>query len=224
VLARLVADVRAGEHERIHGLLAQAPTAEQLERFERLLGVPKDARTSELDQLRGGKVSISGRRFLGALERAFAIQALGAGRVELPDVPPSKVAALARYGLSAKAPTLRELSAKRRAATLLATIRQLEVDSVDDALDLFDLLMATKLLARAERQSDKAKLKSLPALRRAAAKIARALGVLLEIGENTGETISLAETWDRIETVGRAELAGALEELEKLLPPRSGRR
>ncbi|MGO9899977.1 MAG: hypothetical protein ACLP0J_09850 [Solirubrobacteraceae bacterium] len=34
---------------------------------------------------------------------------------------------------------LRELSAKRRAATLFATIRQLEVDSVDDALDLFDL-------------------------------------------------------------------------------------
>jgi hypothetical protein len=219
VLARLVADVRAGEHERIHGLLAEAPTAEQLEGFERLLRVPKDARTSELDQLRGGKVSISGRGFLAALERAFAIQALGVGRVELPDVPPAKVAALARYGLSAKAPTLRELSPKRRDATLLATIRQLEVDSVDDALDLFDLLMATKLLARAERQSDQAKLKSLPALRRAAAKIARALGVLLEIPENTGETVSLAETWERIEqTVPRDELTGALEELEKLIP------
>ena len=63
VLARLVAEVRAGEHERIHGLLADAPTAEQLEGFERLLGVPEDARTSELDQLRGGKVSISGRGF-----------------------------------------------------------------------------------------------------------------------------------------------------------------
>jgi hypothetical protein len=156
---------------------------------------------------------------MGALERAFAIQALGAGRVALPDVPPAKVAALARYGLSVKAPALRELSAKRRAATLLATIRQLEVDSVDDALDLFDLLMATKLLARAERQSEKAKLKSLPAPRRAAAKIAQALGVLLEIPEDTGETVSLAETWERIEqTVGRDELTRALAELEKLIP------
>ncbi|MGO9898814.1 MAG: Tn3 family transposase, partial [Solirubrobacteraceae bacterium] len=164
-------------------------------------------------------MSLSGRGFLGALERAFAIQALGAGRVQLPDVPPAKVAALARYGLSAKAPTLRDLSPKRRAATLFATIRQLEVDSVDDALDLFDLLMATKLLARAERQSEKAKLKSLPALRRAAAKIARALGVLLEIPEHTGERVSLAETWERIEqTVSRDELAGALAELEKLIP------
>src|SRR5450755_1550968 len=219
VLARLVAEMRAAEHARIHALLANALTAVQLDGFDRLLIVPEGARTSELDQLRGGTVSMSGRGFQGALERAFAIEALGAGRVELPDVPPAKVAALARYGLSAKAPALRELSPKRRAAALLATVRQLEIDSVDDALDLFDLLMATKLLARAERQSDKAKLKSLPALRRAAAKIARALGVLLEIPENTGETVSLAETWDRIEqTVPRDELTGALEELEKLIP------
>ena len=39
-------------------------------------------------------------------------------------------------------------------------IRQLKVDAVDEALDLFDLLMATKLLAKAERLSDKAKLRS----------------------------------------------------------------
>ncbi|MGO9791510.1 MAG: Tn3 family transposase [Solirubrobacteraceae bacterium] len=72
----------------------------------------------------------------------------------LPDVPPVKVAALARYGLGAKAPASRELSATRRAATLLATVRKLEIDAVDDALDLFDLLMATKLLAKAERSSN----------------------------------------------------------------------
>ena len=220
VLARLVAEMRAAEHARIHALLANALTAVQLDGFDRLLIVPEGARTSELDQLRGGTVSMSGRGFQGALERAFAIEALGAGRVELPDVPPAKVAALARYGLSAKAPALRELSPKRRAAALLATVRQLEIDSVDDALDLFDLVMATKLLARAERQSDKAKLRSLPALRRAAAKVARALGVLLEMPEDGGaEAVSLAQAWARIErTVSRGELTVALEELDKLIP------
>jgi hypothetical protein len=216
VLARLVAEVRAVEHARIDALLASALTAVQLEGFDRLLIVPEGARTSELDQLRGGTVSISGRGFQGALERAFAIEALGAGRVELPDVPPAKVAALARYGLSAKAPALRELSPKRRAAT----IRQLEIDSVDDAMDLFDLLMAKKLPARAERQSDKAKLRSLPALRRAATKVARALGVLLEMPEDGGaEPVLLAQAWARIErTVSRGELTVALEELDKLIP------
>ena len=106
------------------------------------------------------------------------------------------------------------------AATLLATVRQLEIDSVDDAMDLFDLLMATKLLARAERQSDKAKLRSLPALRRAATKVARALGVLLEMPEDGGaEPVSLAQAWARIErTVSRGELTVALEELDKLIP------
>jgi hypothetical protein len=98
--------------------------------------------------------------------RAAEIKGLGAGALFLPDVAPAKVAAPCRYGLGAKARALRELSATRRAATLPATVRQLEVDAVDDAIDLFDLLMATKLLARAERLSNEAKLQSLPALRR----------------------------------------------------------
>ena len=220
VLTRLVAEVRAAEHERIHALLADAPTPEQLHGLEQTLVVPKDARTSTLDQMRGGKVNISGRGFESALERAFEIKELGAGEVELSNVPPAKVTALARYGLSAKAPGLRELSPKRRAATLLATIRQLEVDSVDDALDLFDLLMATKLLAKAERLSDKAKLAKLPALRHEAAKIARALGVLLELPDGcAAEEVSLAEAWHQIEQViARSELQAALEQLGKLIP------
>jgi hypothetical protein len=220
VLARLVAEVRSAEYERIHGLLADAPSAGQPERFEALLVVSKDARRSELDQLRDAKVNLSGRGFQAALERAFAIEMLGAGRVVLPDVPAAKLAALARYGRSAKAPALRELSQRRRAATLLATLRQLEVDSVDDALDLFDLLMATKLLAKAERLSDKAKLRSLPALRRAAGKVAKALAVLLELSENAHERdLSLTEAWDEIErAIPRSELTVALEQLDKLTP------
>ena len=220
VLARLVAEVRSVEHERLHRLLADAPPPEQRRRLEELLVVPDDSRRSRLDQLRGGRVNLSGRGFQGALERAFEIKDLGAGEVELPDVPPAKVAALARYGLSAKATALRELSPKRRAATLLATVRQLEVDAVDDALDLFDLLMATKLLAKAERLSEKAKLASLPALRRAAGKIAQAVAVLLKIPEDGGgQRVSLSQAWDEIEQViPRAELTVALEQIAELIP------
>jgi hypothetical protein len=69
---------------------------------------------------------VSGRGLAGALERFVEVKRIGAGGVELPDVPPVKVAALARYGLSVNAPALRELSERRRAATLLATVRQLE--------------------------------------------------------------------------------------------------
>ena len=220
VLARLVAEVRAVEHDRIYTLLADALSLEQRERFERLLVVAEPARRSRLDQLRAASVNLSGRGFQGALERAAEIKDLGAGALVLPDVPPAKVAALARYGLGAKAPALRELSATRRAATLLATVRQLEVDAVDDAFDLFALLMATKLLAKAERLSNKAKLQSLPALRRAVGKVAGALAVLLGLSDDGGEgQLSLTAAWDQIEQViPRAELTVALEELQTLLP------
>ena len=81
-----------------------------------------------------------------------------------------------RYGLSANAPALRDSAsggARRRCWRGRSW-----VDAVDDALDLFDLLMATKLFAKAEQLGNKAKLKSLPTLRRAAAKIARARRVV----------------------------------------------
>jgi hypothetical protein len=41
VLARLVAEMRAAEHARIHALLANALTAVQLDGFDRLLIVPE---------------------------------------------------------------------------------------------------------------------------------------------------------------------------------------
>ena len=71
--------------------------------------------------------------------------------MDLWRVPPVKLAELARYGMGTHAPTLRRLAEPRRTATVLATMRHLEGASVDDALTLFDVLMATKLLARAER-------------------------------------------------------------------------
>ena len=89
-----------------------------------------------------------------------------------------KLAELARFGMTAKAPKIRQLEDSRRAATLLATVRQLEGVSVDDALLLFDLLMSTMLLSRASRAADKEKLRNLPRLRVAAARLAAAWAIV----------------------------------------------
>jgi hypothetical protein len=55
----------------------------------------------------------SGKAQKQALERAAQIKALGAGEVDVSRVPPIKLAELARYGMAAKAPTLRELAHPR---------------------------------------------------------------------------------------------------------------
>ena len=127
--------------------------------------------------------------------------------------------ALARYGVSAKAPALRDLAEPRRTATLAATIRYLEQKSIDDALDLFEVLMQTRLLARAERESAKEQLRRLPRFAAASAKLAAAIQVLLEASV-AAENVSVAEVWEAIErVVPRGQVAAALAAVCELAPP-----
>ena len=98
---------------------------------------------------------------MAALDRVAEIIGLGAGPAGLEAVPPRRVLGLARYGMNAKAPFLRRHPYSRTLATLLATVVYLETKATDDALELFDLLMTTDLLARAERESSKDKLRRL---------------------------------------------------------------
>ena len=220
VLGRLVGEVRAAEHERLWTTLADAASPELRRELEGLLNVPPGSRTSTLDRWRSAPSRVSGQELARALRRAGEIRSLGAGAVELSGVPAGKLAALARYGLTAKAPTLRELTASRRAATLLATVRQLGTASIDDALDLFDVLMATRLLAQATRRGNEERLRSLPRLRRAAATVATAARVLLDAPEASADRpVSVAELWGEIDRlVGREQLAAAVATVSEFAP------
>ena len=123
--------------------------------------------------MRVGPVRVSGPELDRALQRVAAVRMLGAGAVDLSGLPAARVRALARYGLGAKAQSLRRLAEPRRTATLVATVAALEADSVDDALDLFDLLMATKVLGPSRRAAAAERLAKLPELEKASSVLAR---------------------------------------------------
>ena len=105
------------------------------------------------------------------------------------DVPAGRERALARYGLMAKAQTLRRMSPKRRDATLLAALWQLELDATDDALaalwqleldatdDALVLLdqVVDQLLSQAAREHKDERFKGLPELDRAARRLRAAV-------------------------------------------------
>ncbi|MCX4596498.1 Tn3 family transposase [Streptomyces sp. NBC_01549] len=229
-LARLVGEVRAGEQALIYSVV-DAPVEPEFRReLLELLTVPDGAQTSVLERWRKGPRDVSGRGQKAALERVRDIGGVGAGGLDLWRVPPVKLAELARYGMGAHAPTLRRLAEPRRTATVLATMRRLEGSSIDDALTLFDVLMATKLLARAEREDGKAQLKGLPKLRKAAAKLRGAVSVLLDVpieveaeGDDGPVLLSFAQAWERVERlVTREELAKAIVDLAELLPDGGG--
>lgn len=229
-LTRPVASVRESANQRLWDSLYGLLDPGQRAMLDALLVVPDGARVSELDRLRRGPVRVSGPQMSRALERAAEIAALGVGEVDVSGVPPRRLAELSRYGVDGKASLLRRHGASRRQATLLATAVYLTTRAVDDALDLLEVLISTKLLARAERETAKAKMKTLPKVERASAKLAAAMQVLLEttteqVDTGTGEVFppaadTVEAVWERIEAVvPRRELAAAIAAITELAPP-----
>lgn len=205
VLARLVSEVRTDMSDRLYSRLASRVSSELGQRLDKLLTVPSGSRVSELDRLRRAPTRESGPEMVRALDRAAEIAGFGTDRINMADVPPSRMAALARAGLTGDAFTLRRLPGERRSATLLATARLLRSNAIDDALDLFAVLMASKLIGPAERASVAERLRSLPHLAKASATLAIAARLLLELAETgraeSDPVLDPAAVWARLQTV-----------------------
>ncbi|OKI22866.1 hypothetical protein A6A08_18075 [Nocardiopsis sp. TSRI0078] len=154
------------------------------------------------------------------MDRTSQISGIGAGKVQVDDVPQIKLEALARYGIRAKAPALADLVQDRREATLLATVRHLETVSVDDALDVLEVLITSKLLNCAVREGNEDKLRALPDLKSAAKKMAAAMDVLINTPQaTTTRVVSLAEVWNAIEeVVPREKLMEAVKTIAEQVP------
>ncbi|MFN2506942.1 MAG: Tn3 family transposase, partial [Acidimicrobiales bacterium] len=217
-LARLVARARDEALQRLWETLAAMPTPSQARQLERLLEVPEGSRISDLERLRKGPTTASGKSMAAALERVAEIAGLGLGGTDLGAVPRRRVVELARYGMAGKAPALRRRPDARRLATLLATVVYLEAKATDDALELFDLLMTNDLLARAQRESKAEKVRRYPQVSKDAGRLAAAVAVLLDAAES-GTDVSLEAIWDAIEkVVSRAELRSAVANIAEVVP------
>jgi len=222
-LVELVAEVRQAAEDRLYDVLASAVSDEQARELEQVLEVPPGRRRSQLDQWRHGERSTSGKGLVAALDRVAAIAGLRMRAVDVSGVPTRRVIQLARYGREAKAPKLARHPHRRKIATLLATVRWLEVTATDDALDLFDVFMANELVGRAGKSADKQTLRRQPGYVRHTRVLAAAVEVLLE-AEGWGEQVPLELVWAAIEkAVGsRAKVEAALagvSEMRRTPPP-----
>jgi TnpA family transposase len=222
VLARLVASIRDAAAERMYQSLAGAAAAADAglpSRLRGLLVVPDGQRASELERLRAAPRRTSGKAMTMALDRVSEVLALGARAASVEAVPANRLAALARYGLAAKAPALRDLAEPRKTATLLATARHLEAAAVDDALDLFDVLMATRLISTARRASAAERLAAMPRLERASVTLASAAKALLAALDDGGAWLDTSAAWAAVERVAaREDVLGAVAVVEELVP------
>src|SRR5450755_2707984 len=150
-LVGLVATVRQVAEDRLYDTVATSVTAGQARSLEAILEVPEGRRRSQLDLWRRGERSTTGRGMVLALDRVAEIAGLGMREAGIASVPTRRVIELARYGIAAKAPKLSRHPYRRKIATLLATVRWLEVTAADDALELFDVFMSSELIGRANK-------------------------------------------------------------------------
>lgn len=227
VLERLVAHVREATDDRCHAVVAsQVDRADP--RLAVVLGqlpvVLPGKRWSQLEQLRRSPTRTSGVELARALQRAEDLSAYRLGRVQVDKVPVRRMKTLARYGAGSKAPTLAKLLEPRKTATLLAVTRSLEATAIDDALDLFNLPMATKLISPARRKSETERLAMLPKLEKASKLVARAERVLvqqLDLVAECNADLDPAAVWVAIaDQTGatRDQVLAALAEVEELVP------
>lgn len=219
-LERLVSRVVQEAHARLWRTLADLLTTQQARLLLELLEVPENRRFSALEMLRRGPVDRTGKALVAALNRVARVAGIGLGEVDLAVVPQRRMVELARRGMTSNATDLRRTTPySKKLATLLATVLYLEAKATDDALELFDVIMTSELLARAERQSNADKLSRYARLGKDASRLATAVSVLLEAEEWDG-AITIDVLWDAIERVAsRAELRVSVASIHQILPP-----
>mgnify|MGYP005606742319 CR=1 FL=1 len=226
VLMRQVVTARDAAAERTYGELVRACELVDPTLSVRLLAsltVSPGQRVSEMESWRHGSTRVSGPGMIRALERAGQLRALRVREVDCSAVPANRITALARYGLAAKARSLAALAEPRRTATLLAMARHLDAAAVDGALDVFDQLMATKMINPSVRSSAALRLSEVPRLGRASrtlAQVARELVNALDAASAAGVSeLDVGVLLTSIErAAGRGKIDEALATVDELVP------
>jgi hypothetical protein len=231
VLERLVGSVREQADERLYATVARQASRADAGLPRALLGlleVPEGSRFSELERLRQAPKRQSGAELVRALKRVDDIARFELGRVEVSKVPVRRMKTLARYGAGSKAPLLARLLEPRRTATLVAVTRSLEAEAIDDALDLFVLLMATRLISPARHKSSGDRLAMLPKLEKVSRLLSKAGRVLVEQLDLVAEAnadLDPAALWAAVTDQAGAtkeQVLAALDSVEELVPDDDG--
>jgi TnpA family transposase len=213
VLARQIAQVRERANRWMWKLLTQTVTLEQQTRLDVLLSVPDGEQLSLLEQLRRAPTMTSGSGLLQALTRLTTLRALDIPRRLSTHIPPSRLAALARFAMTARAQAIARMPTERRMATLLAFVQHLDATAHDDALDIFDTFFTT-LFADARHAGIKARIRTLKDLDTAALQLATIGAMVLD------PTLTNAELRPSVLTIfSPDEIAVALDQVADLAQP-----
>src|SRR5713101_8219872 len=138
-----------------------------------------------------------------ALERYEELRNLGIRELDFSRIPPVWLQSLARYATTGWAPNIARMPKDRRIATLVAFAHAYEAETLDDALDLFDMLIAD-IAASAKTLGQKKRMRSLRDLDEAALALAEVCSILLDDAHPDDEVRTAVLTRIPLEQIAQA--------------------
>jgi len=170
-LSRLISEIRERANNQLWLRLSSLPTIEQKEKLETLLQVPEGMRSSLFDYYRKGPVTISSPAFNASIDRYLELKAFDINNLSFTHIPPIRLKNLARHAGVISVPKIARMADDKRIAILLAFVKSFEIVALDDALDIFDLLI-TKISSDAKKLGQKNRLRTLKDLDKSALALA----------------------------------------------------
>lgn len=177
-LSRLIAEIRERAANRMWQRLSSLPTDEQKAKLETLLQVPEGMRGSSFDYYRKGPTTISSPAFNAAVERYLELQAFGLQELDFSKIPPVRLKNLARHAGVISMHKIARMPVDKRTAILVAFVKAFETIALDDALDVFDLLIV-EIAREAKKLGQKKRLRTLKDLDKSALLLADTCALIL---------------------------------------------
>ncbi|MFK7983978.1 MAG: Tn3 family transposase [Saprospiraceae bacterium] len=179
VLARLVSRIRNRASEGIYQALIKNLDRQQQTALLSLLHIPDSKHHSLLDELRKAPTYVSSVSLNKALQRVKIIKDLAVHDIKTPSVPLSRKTKLAKLTAGLKAGSIAQMKHSKKLAALLCFAQHYEAVALDDAIEVFDLLV-DKYLKELKANQKKTTLRRAQDLDRAAIILAQACAFLLD--------------------------------------------
>ena len=179
VLARLVSRIKNRASEGVYQELIKNLSRQQQTALLSLLQIPEGKHHSLLDELRRAPTYVSSVSLNKALERVKIFKDLAVHEIKTPSVPLSRKTKLAKLVAGLKAGSIEQMSPSKKLAALFCFAQHHEAIAVDDAIEVFDLLVS-KYLKELKASQKKETLRSAQDLDRAALILAQACTFLLD--------------------------------------------
>jgi TnpA family transposase len=177
-LQRLILEIRERASNQLWRRLASLPTPAQKAALNALIVVPLGQRVSPFDRYRKGPVTVSGPSFVGAVERYRELRAFGLQALDLSRIPPVRFKIIARQAAIISQWQIARMPDDKRIGTLVAFAKSFEINALDDALDVLDLLI-TDIAGQAKRLGMKNRFRTLKDLDRSALTLAQVCTLVL---------------------------------------------